>query len=91
MLLPLHRKAQQLLVFLDCIISSSVQVDAIYLVLQKTFDIVSHEILLKQLWLPGITGTQWMWFKCYLTGCLQSVSINNKMLDGILPVISGVL
>ena len=37
----------------------------------------------------GITGNLWKWFECYLTNCIQCVSVNNY-LSTPLPVISGV-
>ena len=81
--------AQQLLIFLHHLFSSSCQTDVIYLDLSKAFDIVSHYKLLKQLWSYGITGKLWLWFKSYLTNRLQYVSINNYK-SGLLQVKSGV-
>ena len=69
--------AQQLLIFLHHLFSSSCQTDVIYLDLSKAFDTVSHYKLLKHaamdLW---HTGKLWLWLKSYLTNRLQYVSIN---------------
>ena len=80
---------QQMLIFLDHIINSPLQSDVVYFDISKAFDTVSHGILLNKLWLIGITGVLWTWFKCYLTNCYQRVAINNFSSD-LLPVISGV-
>ena len=79
---------QQMLVFLNHIniINNPAQTDVIYLDICKAFDTVSHSILLCKLWLAGITGSLWAWFKVY---CVQKVSINNSLSD-TLPVVSGV-
>jgi len=81
---------QQLLIFFDFLANSSTQVDTIYLDIRKPFDTVSHSILLNNLWLFGITGSLWSWFKCYLINWVQQVSINNTLSDSVLPVVSGV-
>jgi len=47
---------QQMLIFLDYIINSPSQTDMIYFDISKTFDTVSHPILLQKLWSAGITG-----------------------------------
>lgn len=80
---------QQMLIFTDYIINSPLQTDVIYLDISKAFDTVSHSILLTKLWLAGITGDLWTWFKNYLSNRHQSVSINNCYSD-LLPVVSGV-
>ena len=80
---------QQMLIFLDQIINSPLQTDVIYFDICKAFDTVSHSILLNKLWSIGITGVLWTWFKNYLTGRYQRVSINNSYSDS-LPVVSGV-
>ncbi len=48
----------------------------IFLDLQKAFDVVSHEILLKKLENFGIKNTELQWFKSYLTDRNQVVDIN---------------
>jgi len=48
---------------------------------------VSHGIFLSKLWMSGITGILWTWFKDYLTHRHQQISINNI---NSLPVVSGV-
>ena len=80
---------QQMLVFLNHIVNNPAQTDVIYLDIRKAFDTVSHSILLRKLWLAGITGSFWAWFKAYLTNRVQKVSINNSLSD-TLPVVSGV-
>ena len=48
----------------------------IFIDLQKAFDTVNHEILLKKLEHYGIRDTVLTWFKSYLCNCRQLVSIN---------------
>ena len=46
--------------------------------LAKCFDTISHSILIKKLKKNGIQGTELEWFKNYLQGRNQFVSINNE-------------
>ena len=83
---------QQLLIFLNTIYDSlnrKSSTDVIYLDLREAFDTISHPELLHKLWLSGITGNLWMWFRSYLSERQQLVSINNHKSD-LLPVLSGV-
>ena len=66
---------QQMLVFLNHIVNNPGQTDAIYLDICKAFDTVSHSILLCKLWLAGITGSLWAWFKAYLTNRVQKYQL----------------
>ncbi len=50
----------------------------IFLDLQKAFDVVPHEILLKKLHNLGIRDTPLKWFKSYLQNRSQYVEINGK-------------
>ena len=77
------------LILTDFITNTPLQTDVIYLDISKAFDTVSHEILLNKLWLIGITGPLWSWFKNYLTSRSQRVSVNNAY-SKLLPVVSGV-
>ena len=63
--------------------------DVIYLDFRKAFDSVPHDKLLMKLWNMGISGDLWMWFRSYLNGRQQVVSINNHLSEP-LPVHSGV-
>ena len=83
---------QQLLTQLDHVhqeIEGGSQVDIFYMDFQKAFDSVPHVDLLIKLWALAITGDLWMWFKTYLIGRSQCISINGMSSDH-LPVISGV-
>ena len=84
---------QQLLLYFDHIynsISAGFQVNAIYLNIWKAFDSVLHCELLLKLWKIGVSVKLWNWFRCYLSNCLQCVTISNSHSD-LLPVLSGVL
>ena len=77
---------QQFLILTD---STPLQTDVIYLDISKAFDTVSHEILLNKLWLIGITGSLWFWYKNYLANHYQRVFVN-IVYSELLPVVSGV-
>ena len=63
--------------------------DGIYIAFSKAFDTVSHNELLVKLWMIGITGPLFFWFKDYLSLRTHFVSIDN-VCSSHLPVISGV-
>ena len=88
-----HRPAiQQLLTFLANIhndINSNARCDVIYLDFRKAFDSVPHHELLLKLRKVGVNGSLWYWFRAYLLGRQQHVSISGCS-SSSLPVISGV-
>ncbi len=51
----------------------------VFLDLQKAFDVVSHEILLKKLHNLGIQNVTLSWFQSYLSGRSQCVDINGNL------------
>ena len=57
---------QQLLIFLNYIYSTQSQTDVLYFYIKKAFDTVPHDKLLYKLWMSGINGSLWAWFKSYL-------------------------
>ena len=50
----------------------------LFLDLKKAFDTVDHEILLQKLYLYGIKGTSYAWFKSYIQNRKQICSMNGK-------------
>ena len=65
------------------------QVDTIYLDFAKAFDKVSHDLLLVKLHNFGIKGNLLRWFKNYLSGRFQRVTVHG-VTSQPLPVLSGV-
>ena len=65
------------------------EVDVLYFDFKKAFDTVPHQELLYKLWLIGITGPLWLWFKCYLTDRLHLTCIDGEC-SQCLEVTSGV-
>ena len=65
------------------------QVDMIYLDFRKAFDSVPYKELLYKLWIIGITGDLWLWFKSYLSGRSHYVAYDNVSSETC-PVLSGV-
>ncbi len=88
-----HRSClSQLLIFYSTIINSmdsKIPTDVVYLDLSKAFDSVSHNKLLYKLWMLGITGPLWQWFRSYLEYRYHFVEVENKQ-SSLLPVLSGV-
>ena len=64
-------------------------VDTIFFDFRKAFDSVPHQELLYKLWLIGITGPLWEWFREYLAGRSHCTTINGVS-SSYLPVLSGV-
>ena len=56
---------------------------------RKAFDLVDHEILLKKLSIYGLSPSAISWFKSYLNGRLQKVSIQGQLSDSV-AITSGV-
>ena len=83
-----HSSLQQLLIFINNIMSPSKHTDVLYLDFKKAFDSVAHNELLVKLWRFGITGNLWHWFRGYLLYRCQCVCVNN--VTSTLPVLSGV-
>ena len=65
------------------------QVDSVYLDFAKAFDKVSHNLLLVKLQRFGIRGDLLLWFKDYLSGRYQRVTVLGES-SHTLPVLSGV-
>ena len=54
---------------------------ALFLDLSKAFDTVDHTIMLRKLNYYGVRGIELEWFKSYLLGRKQYVSVNNTTSD----------
>jgi len=52
---------------------------AIFIDLAKAFDTVDHRILLKKLYIYGIRGCAHDWFRSYLSGRTQTISIGDNI------------
>ena len=50
--------------------------DILYIDFHKAFDTVPHPKLLFKLWVAGITGSSWYWFKSYLSDRRHHVHVN---------------
>ena len=61
----------------------------IYLDFRKAFDSIPHPELLYKLWILGITGPLWFWFRSYLNGRSHLVNVEGSSSD-LLHVRSGV-
>ena len=57
--------------------------------IRKAFDSIPHNALLLKLWLVGICGNLWSWFKGYLLSRTQCVTVRGHWSE-FLPVLSGV-
>ena len=62
----------------------------IFIDLQKAFDTVNHEILIKKLEHYGFRGNTSNWFHSYLTGRQQKVIINGGFESQLQPLLHGV-
>ena len=47
----------------------------IFVGIRKAFDTINHDILLAKMNNLGIRGTEWEWFKNYLSGRKQTVTL----------------
>lgn len=56
---------------------------AVFIDLAKAFDTVDHSILLKKLYIYGIRGCVYNWFKSYLSERTQTTSVNNCISDKV--------
>ncbi|NXV14188.1 PO23 protein, partial [Cepphus grylle] len=65
-------------------------VDVVYLDFSKTFDTVSHSILLEKMAAHGLEGCRFCWIKSCLAGRAQRVVVNGVK-SRVRPVTSGVL
>lgn len=54
---------------------------ALYIDITKAFDTVDHEMLLNKLWMAGVRGLPYQWFKSYLTDRKQYVRAGNCISD----------
>ena len=65
----------------DCLeaINESEMIGACFLDIQKCFDTIDHEILLKKLSKYGIDDKELLWFKNYLNDRTQIVACNGKL------------
>lgn len=82
-----------LLVYSDYLFNSMdkrTQVDAIYTDFRKAFDKVDHLLLIQKLAYNGITGSLLEWFRSYLSGRYQIITINGHT-SSQSPVSSGVV
>lgn len=70
-------------------IDNKTPIDVLYLDLRKAFNSVPHNELLFKLWMMGVTGPLWFWFRNYLSGRLHFVQCKGAS-SSYLPVISGV-
>ena len=62
----------------------------IFIDLQRAFDPVNHEILIKKLEHYGFRGNMSNWFPSYLTGRQQKVIINGGFESQLQPLLHGV-
>ena len=58
--------------------------------MSKAFDCVDHEILLEKMFIYGVRGTAFSWFRSYLNGRYQKVMINGIISENTCPVECGV-
>ncbi|KAK4822673.1 hypothetical protein QYF61_019040 [Mycteria americana] len=72
-----------------CLVDEGKAVDVVYLDFSKTFDTVSHSILLEKLAAHGLDGCTLRWVKNWLDGRAQRVVVNG-VYSSWWPVTSGV-
>ena len=76
-----------MLFFLSAVVNNADQkfaCDIVYLDFRKAFDSVPHKELLFKLWLMGITGDLWFWFKSYLiSGRTHLTSFHPNLLQDL--------
>ena len=62
----------------------------LFIDLQKAFDVIDHDILIKKIEHLGIKGSFLSWLKSFLTDRYQYVELQNNVKSNLLPIKQGV-